>query len=340
MNEKMGESYLNSINIMGTVLSVFFVFLFILKDLGEKGDTIKLASSILFISYIFLRTFILIIQYVDTKRMFISLYSLSINNKLHPQREYVIIKYDDLFEKKIPFCVNRALFSYRLSKGSKKGVNVKYKIDIDLSISRIRFLIYRFRARLQSRNTIPYFFYIILDSLNEIDAMSNNISVKINYKEKYLFAMHSVTISSEDDMYDKEGLYKVSMELPISFFRLVNNNRVISLEVSYEINNNFEISKNTSEYTFTVIPGNYGKKIKNVNFEVITSIHDNYTINCYEAGVSGLSQPIFEKCLDFECRSSKDAKIYKLLERGYYPNRNSIYCIRLINSKVKRRNQK
>ena len=53
MNEKMGESYLNGINIMGTVLSVFFIFLFILKDLEEKGNTIKLASSILFISYIF-----------------------------------------------------------------------------------------------------------------------------------------------------------------------------------------------------------------------------------------------------------------------------------------------
>lgn len=333
MNEKMGESYLNGINIMGTILSLFFIFLLILeKCSNERLDNIRLASSLLFTIYILFRTLILITQYLDTKKMFTSLYSLSINNKLHPQREYVIIKYDDLFEKKVPFCVNRASFSYNLFDENTDKINVNYNLNIDLSISRIRFLIYKFRARLQSRNTIPYFFYIILDSLEEIDVISNKICVIINNKDEFFLPLSSVTISSEDDMYDKEGLYKVSMELPISFFRLINNNRIINLKMKYTIKNNFEITEKIDEYTFTVIPGNYGKKIKNINFEVIT--HGDYTINCYEAGVSRLSQPIFEKCLDFECRNQEGLKVYNLLEKGYYPNRNSIYCIRLIKANI------
>ena len=106
------------------------------------------------------------------------------------------------------------------------------------------------------------------------------------------------------------------------------------------IKDNFEITQTTNEYTFTVIPGNYGKKIKTINFEVKTLFNDNYTINCYEAGVGKLSQPSFEKCLDFECEeiTSEHSKIYTLLERGYNPNRNSIYCIRLMDSDIEKQN--
>lgn len=342
MNEKMGESYLNGINTIGTLLAFLLICSSIIKRyLTIEFNNISLVFSLMYTIYIFFATLTLINKYYNTKKMFISLYSLSINNKLHPQREFVVINHDDLLEEKIPFSVNKALFIYTILKENNK-IDVIYNLDIDLELSTIRFFVSKYRAKQLNRNTFPYFFYIILDSLKEIDINSINITVIINDKEKILLPLRSVTISSEDDMYDKEGLYKVSMELPISFFRLINNSRVININISYVINDNFKICPTSNEYTFTVIPGNYGNSIKNINFEVKAPVDDNYTINCYEAGVAKSSKPIFEKCLDFECSIQRDSKrgfkIYKLLDRGYNPNRNSIYCIRLMDSDIEEQN--
>lgn len=248
----------------------------------------KLSSHINILDFFtflcFLALSILFIYFFRKKKRFLDLYDtlylMSINNKLHPIREMVMITSNRLHGVRNHVKIISAKFFYSIrpsqtSKESSAFYDVDYKIQFLLK--KPLFLPHRQKFRFFS-------FYAICEQedLTVVDSFLGSIngivkspdSKKISLVSfKAVPAVYPTTTSGsgQDKNPRFSGLYQISLVIPPSF----SSEKELELEVSYTLRNNIHL--NEHQYCFVILPSNYGTKIGEMEIFV-----DSEGLNIYQ----------------------------------------------------------
>lgn len=290
----------------------------------------------------FLALSILFIYFLRKKKRFLDLYDtlylMSINNKLHPIREMVMIASNRLHGVRNHVKVISAKFFYSIrpsqtSTGSSsqppKTTLSSYDVDykIQFLLKKPLFLPHRQKFRFFS-------FYAICEQedLTVVDSFLRSINaiVKIpDSKKTSLVSFKTVpavypttTSGSGQDRNPRfSGLYQISLVIPPSF----SSEKELELEVSYTLRNN--IHSNEHQYCFVILPSNYGTKIGKM--EIIV---DSEGLNIYQVILQQMSyNQGFCTPASFMLTKSASKKITYSITNGnsIVPDINSVYVIQL-----------
>lgn len=272
-------------------------------------------------------------KYRAIKKLFVTLYCMSENNKLHPLRELVLLVYETMFHSVIPYDVEKAEFSYTLRRDHQgKAYDVDYGIELNLFLPKWEFWYQSIIAvLLENRNTLPYSVYIIWDSLIPIKP-SQCVNLSYNGEEPFPIEAKSVTLSLNDNLYECAGLYKAEIEIPISAFHKRGKGYGAVIHMEYCIESNFELSsnkENSREYNFVMIPINYGRRIRQCSLEIHAPADDRLVLACYRVN-DEKKNPHVEKCIDFEQKQADGETVFSAIEKSFRPQKGKVYFLRIV----------
>lgn len=325
--EKQGIWWISVISVGYTLFNLIIQF----KMENNYTDEIAKVWSGFFLILIAIVGISVVIKCNRIKRVFVMLYCMGENNKLHPLREFVLVAYDQMFHSDMLYDISKAEFSYILKEAETPGnYDVEYDIKLALQMSKWDFLRRRWNVKRQEgRSTFTYSTYIIWDALFKIEP-SQLINVSYGKEAAIAIEAKSVTLSLNDTMYEEAGLYKVEMEVPISAFVKQNHGYGVTININYCIESNFKLklgAEDKEEYSFVIIPINYGRKIKECVFRIQFPNDDDLAVECYKIYDKG-KIPRLDKYMEFE--ETGEDKEHCPIEGTFKPQNNSIYFLRLV----------
>ena len=243
---------------MNEILSAIIVIISFIKLFITKS-----VQSFVLDLFIFVGSIVILVCFMCYKRKYDKIYKLllilSKNNKLHPIREFIMIidKHNSLKSNYYDFKIKKAIFEYQILNKNENGLrNVVYNIEfhIDLSvIEKVRLLMRYFIKKI--RPTLS--FYAICEN-----GFPEMLSVELEHLPVNKVKFEHSTLSGQSGDKSKEfaGLYECSnIEIPISAIQIHNQ---ITILVKYKVRD--QIIDNAKQYTFVIIPQNYGRKIGDI----------------------------------------------------------------------------
>lgn len=254
MNENYTTKFVNIISCVGTIYSLYQAVC------GIKNQRY---SEIVF-SFAFTVAFILLlVLFNHNKKKYVNLYavcsSMSLNNRLQPLREMILIMHRESIGNDNRYKINNAKFKYVISPSQVSADAYDIHYDICLNLYKPRFL---------HNNTIKRtfrFFIITLATapqqfITKIITNNNEMTVYSSQKE--------YTIRGESGSKEKaySGLYEVVTVIPREIIRTKGHQ--IQLEYSYNIFG--QIKKSQQKHSFSIIPRNFGPKIEKIEVYIQT----------------------------------------------------------------------
>lgn len=309
----------------------------------------KLSSHINILDFFtflcFLALSILFIYFFRKKKRFLDLYDtlylMSINNKLHPIREMVMITSNRLHgvRNHVKIISAKFFYSIRPSQTSKESSSqppqtTKESLpsyDVDY---RIQFLLKK-PLFLPHRQKFRFFsFYAIceqdditvvnsfLDSINAIVKIPDGEKTSLVSFQAVPAVYPTTTSGSGQDRNPRfSGLYQISLVIPPSF----SSEKELELEISYTLCNNIHL--NEHQYCFVILPSNYGTRIGKM--EIIV---DSEGLNIYQVILQqmGYKQGFCTPASFMLTKSASKKTTYSITNgNSIVPDINSVYVIQL-----------
>lgn len=318
--------------IKGAVVNIFSaaILIYSLLEIFFVSDMIskKLWSWILFIgaSLITAMYYFFVWRYYQPYlRTFFVLYSLGTNNKLHSLREQIFIVYRNGLHKSNLSKIGKAEFVYNVSRCYESNQDVKYyHVGYYIKLN-----ILKNRKWFKNRNL-----YKILAIR---DIRGDNVSNVVNVSLKNATESHnlniiakSVTLSELDHNRRFAGLDEISVCLPSNMLKKARNQNPLIFECSYTVNNNIRVKSGIgSDYTFVIIPRNYGKSLQEINIKLLIDDDECATYELQKVAKNG-EEINFVKIDDFSLKEKKNGKNEYILNGGSFkPDMQAAYFIKI-----------
>lgn len=247
----MNDNYINRIiqviSVIGTAITI--------AQFAPLRDEVKVliicVTAIFFIIALFLVAF--------SKRSFVGMYSvlstMSLNNKLHTIREYILIS-KDVFQRRIrnsrPIKEGRFEYCIKPSSDSLDYYDVDYKLEFD----------FKKPTKISHDDAILHFYFIV--ERGDIKNPYMILTTSQDEKKRMKFSPKHPTMRgiSEDTSDAFAGLYEASLNvLPDD-----KNIEIKSIIVEYSVKHHIDSSNN--QYDFSIVPRNYAQKIERIEVTV------------------------------------------------------------------------
>lgn len=186
---------------------------------------------------------------------------LSKNNKLHPIRELIMILEPRKWLENYKFNISRAAFSYQItpSQTTSGAYDVMYTLQLEIRLSSLErhFLSFQYHY-----NYLPSIacYAICENSKPRLD----HVKVEDNILENIKFEPATLSGKSGDKSEEFAGLYVFNnLQIP---FNVLHRSQ-LNLEIQYTVPS--QIISGAKQYTFVIIPQNYGRKIHDLDISII-----------------------------------------------------------------------
>lgn len=254
MNENYTTKFVNIISCVGTIYSLYQA-VYSIKNQRYPEIVFSFAFTVAFI--------LLLVLFNHNKKKYVNLYavcsSMSLNNRLQTLREMILIMHRESIGHSNKYRINSAKFKYVISPSqiSADAYDIHYVICLDLH-----------KPRFLHNNTIKRtlrFFIITLATapqhfITKITTANNEMSVCSSQKE--------YTIRGESGSKEKaySGLYEIVTVIPREIIKTKGHQ--IHLKYSYNVFG--QIKKSQQKHSFSIIPRNFGLKIKKIEVYIQT----------------------------------------------------------------------
>lgn len=263
--ENFWASYVKTIAIDMLVLPLNFVLNKIFNNFTNKTSIILLISI----------SFLLLVHFYYLKRQWGREHLLKImveNNKLHPLRELIMI-YSSKRENQFYYTIRDARFKYIIKKSRQEmaGWDVEYDIHLELKVSLVKKILIGILKNIKNiRDEIS--FYMICEN-----GKPDDICLQINDQLIDNPIIESITTcgDSKDSSPEFAGLY-ICKGIHL---KNINLRKIIIIDLRYTVFS--QIKESERQYTFIVVPQNYGKKIEKLNMEISSSYPVNPILQCF-----------------------------------------------------------
>lgn len=302
---------------MSSVLNLFAIinpFFSIAMELAPYKSSIY--WTVLIVAVIFsIFTIIFLVNYKRTANNTLKLLNvLSQNNKLHVLRELIMVasKRSKYSLDDYKFSISKAKFSYEVLKVEKSHTyTVKYKIELEVRVSWLEKLFLSIKCAIK-RKGLQIKFYAICEKANP-----ENFVAKLLNTTKSTVKMELATLSGESNDRSGEfsGLYEIS-NFPIDI-DMINKHKKIMATIAYTA---FEqIVKGEEQYTFVIIPLNYGRNIDEIEIAITGEVK---------------GEPALQKFSHTEPHFKDQEYIFELQEDKEYcvsfcPDKNCVYVAQI-----------
>ena len=263
MNAKYTTKFVNAISCVGTIYSLYQV----LYEIKHERYPEILSSVAFAIAFI-----VLLLLFNYNKKKYLDLYtvcsSMSLNNKLQTLREIILILHRQSIGKDNKHKIDNAKFTFIVSPSqtSEDAYDIHYVIHLNLQKP---FLPYNNTMKRTFR-----FFIITLATapqhlISKVTANNDEITVYSSHKE--------YTVRGESGSKEKaySGLYEIVTVIPHEILKKARSQ--IQLKYSYDVLG--QIKKAQDKHSFTIVPRNFGSKIKKIEICVQT---ENMQVNNLE----------------------------------------------------------
>lgn len=320
VNAKYTTKFVNTISCVGTIYSLYQAVCGI-KHQKYSEILFSLAFTIAFI--------ILLLLFNYNKKKYVDLYavcsSMSLNNRLQTLREIILIMHRQSIGNDNKHKIDNAKFTFVISPSqiSADAYDIHYVICLDLH-----------KPCFLCNNTIKRtfrFFIITLATapqhfISKITANNDEMTVYSSQKE--------YTIRGESGSKEKaySGLYEIVTVIPSKMIK--RKGRQIQLQYTYDVLG--QIKKAQDKHSFTIIPRNFGVKIKKIEIYIQTKNMQVSNLELQRYGndekfeIAELFIPYKPFCLLSNISEGSSSKV---LENSYgyytsmYPNIHSAYSV-------------
>lgn len=201
-------------------------------------------------------------------------YTMAKNNKLHPLRALVVITNDCEKGRDNKLDIDQAILTYELQRNGS-AFHVKYGLD---------FQMYKHWNQKVTDELRRFRLYAISEDNREL----KGVSAAINGIDRHIPLVCSRTLMgySGDKMQRFAGLDKLQVVLP----QHLNWRDSIKLKFEYLIED--QIGSEDAQYSFAIIPKNYGKSINKLTVELFTAGEKITNLHCYRIDVNGVLETV------------------------------------------------
>lgn len=265
-------SVLGFVDAVGSVLSIIFGF-------PEQYPDIIVVRAIIYV--------LLLIFFIQYKRSYYNIFNLQLvlakNNKLHPLRELVMIaaknKKHDLINYR--FKITQATFSYIIEPSHGENTyDVQYGVNICIYLLLIDKIWIGLKMLLSKHSPVVSLFTICENSIPTL----GHVKIMNISQPDVLFHPSTMNGESNDKSEEFAGLYEISFPIPID---IILNHSCFSVDIVYKVPN--QIIQNATQYTFVIIPKNFGRKIHEITAQLSGNVRVKPQLHTYSP-----SKPYFK----------------------------------------------
>ena len=238
---------------------------------------------------------------------------LAKNNKLHPIRALIMILESRKKLGDYNFNISRATFCYQItpSHSTSRTHDVTYTLQLEIRLSWLEkhFLSYQI-----SRNRLPSLKYYAICENSKPNL--EYIKVENDILENTILVPAPLSGESGDTSEEFSGLYVFNnLQIPSNLL----HRGQIKLEIKYTVPN--QIISGAQQYTFVIIPINYGRKIHDLDISIMGNLPSKPKLQVYSPTV-----PTYDErhVPQFECPKSGHYHSYL-----NHPSNKSVYIAQI-----------
>lgn len=240
-------------------------------------------------------------------------------SNVQTMREMAFVAYHNILNHANRLKIRRVDFNYTIEKSNDQTNYLDVKYGIRMKIEKL------FWWHLREKSMIPFGFFTIKEKEVRPDQHNINILMEKGGEEiKFVIRELSAATSVYDANDLFQGIYKIETAIPKEYLKKDD----ISFSCEYEMKSNISLNdEEKGEYAFTVIPRNYGTKIKDL--KICINVEKEYELAAKLLVVRKIGKEIerhLVSCLLLREESEKD-RIYQIEIVGKQIDMDAVYFV-------------